>query len=241
MSKSQNGWPVVAKAACDQGPFLGVTFPNGILAGDVAVIARWQMGRYEATVEPLIKGACWGWYVKPIEGTATASNHSSATAWDINATKYPMGDAASEHMSAAKINACKAIVAASGGVLRWGGTYSGRPDPMHWEIVGTPAEAHTFANKIRVGGRTPAMATISGELPVQVQGDEDQPNATQWIKRAQAELNYLVGAGLDLDGDYGPATAAAVKDLMSEDSTRSSTNGSKIGIPEWRRLYGIWS
>jgi len=84
-------------------------------------------------------------------------------------------------------------------------------------------------------------AAIDGDLPELQQGDEDQPGKTAWIRRAQAELNLLTGAELDVDGAYGAASAAAVKELMASDSTRSSTNGSKIGIPEWRRLYGIWA
>lgn len=147
--KSQNGWPVVGSGACDEGPFGGVTFPNGILRGDVATIARWQIARYQATVEPLIKGSCWGWLVKEIKGSDEISNHASATAWDINARKYPLGAEPYDVMSPAKIAACRAIIRAAGGVLRWGGDYTGRKDVMHWEVVGTPAEATAFARKIR--------------------------------------------------------------------------------------------
>ena len=149
--KSQNGWPIVGKSACDQGPFQGVTFPNGILAGDVATIARWQLARYEADVEPLVPGSCWGWLVKEIQGSDVPSNHGSATAWDVNASKYPLGTPASKVMTSAKIEACRGIVADSGRVLRWGGDYVTRPDVMHWEVVGTPAEAAEFANRIRAG------------------------------------------------------------------------------------------
>lgn len=145
---SQNGWPVVGKSSCDQGPFGGVTFPNGILKGDVAVIARWQLARYEDTVEPLIQGECWGWFVKPIEGSNVISNHSSATAWDINATQNPMGVPAARSLSTGQIAACHAIEAASHGTLRWGGDFT-RPDPMHWEIVGSRAQVGAFAAVIR--------------------------------------------------------------------------------------------
>src|SRR5262245_47561449 len=112
MAKSQNGWPVVDKSACDQGPFLGVRFPNGILAGDVATIARWQLARYALTVEPLNPGTCWGWFVKKIIGSDDYSNHSSATAWDINADEHALGSSPSASFSARQIAACRAIVAA---------------------------------------------------------------------------------------------------------------------------------
>lgn len=149
MSNSQNGWPVVTKADCDQGPFAGVAFPNGILAGDVAAIARWQLARYVATVEPLKAGSCWGWFNRAIRGSTTISNHASATAWDINADEHPLGTSPGASFSAHQIAACRAIVAASHGMLRWGGDYSGRKDPMHWEIVGTRAEVAAFARIIK--------------------------------------------------------------------------------------------
>jgi hypothetical protein len=148
MAVSQNGWPIVGKSACDQGPFAGVVFPNGILKGDVATIARWQLAEYERRVEPLVPGTCWGWFVKLIEGSATRSNHGSGTAWDNNATQHPMGVPASHNMSPAQISACHAIEAESQGTLRWGGDFS-RPDPMHWEIIGSRAMAAAFATKIR--------------------------------------------------------------------------------------------
>lgn len=148
MARSQNGWTVVGRDDCDQGPFEGVRFPNGIRAGDVATIARWQLARYRRTVEPIVSGTCWGWYVKDIAGSDTISNHASGTAWDINATQHPMGPPTSSTMSPREIDACHAIERASEGTLRWGGDFS-RPDPMHWEIDCTPAQAAVFARKIR--------------------------------------------------------------------------------------------
>lgn len=148
---SQNQWPVVGKGACDQGPFFGVTFPNGILAGDVATVARWQMMRYRQLVEPLKQGSCWGWFDRAIRGATTKSNHASATAWDINADKYPLGALPASVMSEAKIAACKQIVRESGRVLRWGGTYSGRKDVMHWEIDAGPSAVRAFAIEINRG------------------------------------------------------------------------------------------
>lgn len=221
MSKtSQNGWPIVGKAACDQGPFHGVTFPNGILAGDVAAIARWQLDRYALTVEPLVKGWCWGWFVKVIEGTATASNHGSATAWDINAEAHPMGTAASHTMSAAKIAACRAIVKAAGGVLRWGGDYTGRPDPMHWEIIGTRAEAAAFARKIK-GANAVENLEVTGTWPLIGQGADDAlVGGYDMVHRIQRAV------GVDPDGVWGPKTTAAV-------------GASKMTEDIYRRLFGL--
>lgn len=220
MSTSQNGWPIVGKAACDQGPFHGVTFPNGILAGDVATIARWQLDRYALTVEPLVKGWCWGWFVKTIEGSTTKSNHGSATAWDINAEAHPMGVPTAECMSAKKIAACRAIVRAAGGVLRWGGDYSGRPDAMHWEIIGTKAQAHAFATKIR-GAAEVATVEVEGTWPLIGQGADDAlTDGYDMVARIQRQVQ------VEADGVWGPKTTAAV-------------GASQMTEAIYRRLFGL--
>lgn len=83
--------------------------------------------------------------------------------------------------------------------------------------------------------------TVLGELPVLRVGDSDQPGDTRWILRAQAVLKVLADPSLVPDGAYGPKTAAAIDKLMVSDGARSTSDGSRIGLPEWRRLYGIWS
>lgn len=86
------------------------------------------------------------------------------------------------------------------------------------------------------------MVDIEGEIPELNQGFSDPlPGLkTNYIKRAQAVLTWLGGYTGKIDGDYGPKMAAAVKEMMKDDKTRTTNNGSKIHEPEWRRLYGIW-
>ena len=150
MAQSQNGWPVVSRSECDEGPFEGVKFPNGILAGDVAYVMRWHLRRYRETVEPIVSGTCWGWNAKRISGSDDWSNHASGTAWDINATQHPMGPPVRTNMSQREIDACHALEAESAHVIRWGGDFS-RPDPMHWEIRGSRAQVAALARTIREG------------------------------------------------------------------------------------------
>lgn len=200
MSTSQNGWSVVDKAACDQGPFLGVKFPNGIRKGPVASIAVWQMRRYEATVEPIRTSGCWGWDVKKIEGSATYSNHASGTAWDINAPEHPMGSAVSHSFSTAEIAACRAIERASGGVLRWGGSYTGRPDGMHWEINRSQSAVNAFADKIAGPHADLALGDVGTN-----------------VKNLQAACNNVpnTGPAIDTDRVFGPHTEAKVMHVQS--------------------------
>lgn len=226
---SQNGWPVVTKGRCDQGPFEGVKFPNGILGGDVATIARWQLDRYVRTVEPLIAGTCWGWFDRTIAGTDFISNHASATAWDINASRHALGAPAEDSLTPAQIDACDAIVAAAGGVLRWGGRYRGRKDVMHWEIIGTQSEAARFAAAIRLGGRKITIMELTVKVPQIRQGDRDDLlPGYNLISRMQA----IVGA--DRDGVWGPATTAAIARWCKLDSAECRTLTEVV----YRRVFG---
>lgn len=84
--------------------------------------------------------------------------------------------------------------------------------------------------------RKVTMVDISGKLPALQHGDNDPvtANGTYWIKRAQRQLQVAD------DGEYGDATAAAIKKMMADDDARTSTDGRKIGLAEWKRLFGIW-
>jgi hypothetical protein len=208
MAKSQNGWTIdVDGDRQDRGPIEGVEFPNGVLAGDVAVIFRHLVGRLSREVERIIPGTCWGWFVKTIEGSTTPSNHGSGTAIDYNATRHPMG--ARNTYSTGQQAKIRAILADLDGVVRWGGDYSGRPDDMHFEIVKGAAAVRALASKIRgelpmdqqafnklMDGwaKTPAGAAALAGLAVKI-GDQANPDRTIGdVHRDFAKLRgFLVG------------------------------------------------
>jgi hypothetical protein len=210
VANSQNGWPVASAGQQDRGPLIrDITVPNGVLAGDVAVIFRWLAERYDLRVERLRKGWCWGWYVKPIEGSKTVSNHASGTAVDLNAPDNPMGTPTKKVMTKAQIDECHAIERESDDVLRWGGDYVTRPDAMHWEIVGSRAAVRQLAAKIR-GGKMPTPREVTWykmnvSMPLLKQGDDDAKlDGYNRITRIQR----IIGA--DDDGIWGPATTKAI-------------------------------
>jgi hypothetical protein len=122
--------------------------PVRVLDGDVATIARWHVREYHRRVEPIEPAGCWGWNVRKIGDGPDWSNHAAACAWDLNAPDNPDGVPTSKVMTTRQIAECHALERESGGVLRWGGDWSD-PDAMHWEIVGTRAQAAAFAKKIR--------------------------------------------------------------------------------------------
>lgn len=235
MAVSQNGWAVDSLGDNqDRGSIIpGVLVPNGIRKGDVATVLRYVAHRFHTEVEPLKAGACWGWYVKRIEGTLSTSNHASGTAIDLNASDHPMGSIGT--FSAGKVAAIRRILHDCDGVVRWGGDYHSRKDEMHWEIVGTPAEVHALAAKITTPtGRKLVMESLAGySLPVLVQGDDDaELGGYDRISRAQAVLAWLGHYTGKIDGSYGPMTVAAVKSLNVND-------GKSITAQVWAKILGL--
>lgn len=209
MANSQNGWPVATAAQQDRAALLrDVKVPNGVLAGDVAVIFRWLADQYDRRVERLIPGWCWGWHVKTIEGSRVVSNHASGTAVDFNAPDNPMGVPTRTVLTPTQIAACHRIEEESDDVLRWGGDYVTRPDAMHWEIVGSRAAARALATRIRGGtmpGRQVDTMRFSVALPVLRQGDDDaKMPGYNLITRMQR----IVGA--DDDGRWGDETTVKI-------------------------------
>lgn len=61
--------------------------------------------------------------------------------------------------TAADVRAIRSILAELGGVVRWGGDYSGRADEMHFEIVDNAAQVTAVAARLRGGGASAARPT----------------------------------------------------------------------------------
>jgi hypothetical protein len=138
MPTSQNGWAASAsKRDIGVQPFsvIGVEFPGGVRAGDVATLFSYLVRRFHYEVEPLHPGWCWGWAYRDVRGGTNLSNHASGTAVDINAPAHPLGTKTFSQSQRATI---REIVSTCMGAVRWGGEYSGRVDEMHFEIVVSP-------------------------------------------------------------------------------------------------------
>lgn len=155
MPNAQNGWPVIPDTAAGRSKLTNLVLPGGpmdhpvlVLDGDVATIAEWHVREYHRRVERIESAGCWGWNVRKIGKTNVWSCHAAACAWDLNAPDNPDGVPTKKVMTGRQIDECHELENESDGVLRWGGDWSD-PDAMHWEIVGTPAEAAALARKIR--------------------------------------------------------------------------------------------
>ena len=72
------------------------------------------------------------------------SNHSSATAIDLNATKHPLGSAGT--FTTVQVALIQALCKKYG--IRWGGDYKGRKDEMHFEISLDEAKTAALIEKL---------------------------------------------------------------------------------------------
>ena len=150
MVNSQNGWPALTSA-----PAYKLQWIIGrVLPGDVATIFEYLGKRFDGEVERISRDPktglptdSWGWAYRDIRGATTLSNHASGTAVDFNATKHPLGKTGT--FTAAQVKTIRAILADLGGVVRWGGDYTGRKDEMHFEINANAAKVALVAAKIR--------------------------------------------------------------------------------------------
>lgn len=66
-------------------------------------------------------------------------------------------------------------------------------------------------------------------------GEDGKPDDTAYVKRIQTMLNLVKGAGLDVDGNYGGKTKAAVASLSVD-----GRDGSYVDLQVWKRLYALW-
>lgn len=83
----------------------------------------------------------WGYANRDVRGApGVKSNHAWGLAVDLNATTNPMTDDGRTHTD---LPPGISKLAAKYG-LRWGGDYSRRKDPMHFEFTGTPADAQEY-------------------------------------------------------------------------------------------------
>ena len=217
---SYNGW-TASKTPADFGgltPLVvaGEPFSPGVRAGDVHTVFNHLVHQLHARVEPVVRpdwhqADDWGFaYRANVNKPSQLSCHASATAIDWNATRHPNGKA--NTFTAAQVAEIRRILAELGGVIRWGGDFSGTKDDMHFEIRGTAAEVADVAARLR-GAPSPGTAA-----PVLRPEDGDEvyePGETGDVIRAwQGEL-WRIGIGVGVhDGIYGPATEGGTNRLQ---------------------------
>lgn len=116
----------------------------------------------------------WGYNLRPIRGYEQKwakthdfhwlSNHSWGLAVDLDSTTHPLGN---RHTGIPMW----VVEAAHKWGLSWGGDYVNRPDEMHWEFLGTPADVSKYPLRDDPlpsptdGDDVPAPSDVTGSLP----------------------------------------------------------------------------
>lgn len=221
MPYSANGWSI-RPDLISRYTVPGSDIKVALRRGDVSVILLEVLRRYHKEVEPLKQKDTGGYAYRRIRGATRFSNHASGTAIDTRWQDHPLG--ARGTFSTKERAAIRKILKDMGGVVRWGGDYSGRPDEMHFEINKGPAAVKALANRIRArrAAKPPAPKRPAYSLPAWKYGDDGTrfgpydtgvPPFYQTVQDVQRKL-YSLGYDLDANGRYGPATKRAVLDFQ---------------------------
>lgn len=147
--KSQNGRTVITTSTSAKLATYRVSgTKSGLLLrkADAGVLLVDFANWYNSHVEKLSlykAGDDYGWSYRKIRGSSTTySNHASGTAIDLNATRHPLNTTAAHSFTTKQITAIHTRLKRYSGVIRWGGDYTGRKDPMHFEINKSVAATH---------------------------------------------------------------------------------------------------
>ncbi|MFJ1764053.1 M15 family metallopeptidase [Amycolatopsis sp. NPDC088138] len=236
MPTSQNGFSAPITPVSRDLPGGRVPLRAGV-TGD---LLAWVGRQFHARVEPLVWPGCWGYAYRDIRGSTGLSNHASGTALDLNAPKHPLGTNPSSNFTTGQISTIHTIVAQTEGCIRWGGDYTGRKDPMHFEI--NASEARCAAVLAKLTQITPAPTPSEEEdMSVNLKASFDsngKPMKTYEVVPVNGKR------GLFLASAYGHAVAingiTAVHDTNVKPQTTSVTGPMKldpdrpgpIGLPE---------
>lgn len=152
MSTSQNGWPVLASGSSLLHRWTvpdtdrAFTLRNGSAGFLLVHLALFL----DEKVEPIDREGTWddwGYAYRPVRGqTSGFSNHASGTAIDYNATQHPLGTTG--NWTPEQVAAIHARLRRYDGCIRWGGDYSGRKDPMHFEINASLSACERVARQL---------------------------------------------------------------------------------------------
>lgn len=172
-----------------------------------------------------------GYCCRPITGGKGLSLHAFAIAVDFNPEQNPYGRVLITDMPAAMVDDIRAICTPQGvQAFRWGGDWDGDNehderiyDGMHLEFVLSRAEAKETPT---VNGK-PAPVAVP-VLAIGAKGD--------LVRTLQKALNKS-GAGLKVDGGFGPLTQRAVKHFQE---SRGLLPDGIVGKLTWSALGVKW-
>jgi hypothetical protein len=176
----------------------------------------------------------WGYANRAIAGTSTPSNHSWGLALDLDAPENPY---LSREMHRAAHPLRKTFP--GGVVLRstmpdqvmalaqrwgfgWGGRYPTKPDPMHFEFMGSREDANRLADGSGIPKPPPP-----GKIPPSARPTIKRGSTGPFVRYLQRKLRITA------DGIFGPATDQAVRTFQSE---KGLTVDGVVGKRTWGAL-----
>jgi D-alanyl-D-alanine carboxypeptidase/Putative peptidoglycan binding domain len=122
---------------------------------EIAPLGAWLCRETIGRGYQLRSGQCWGFACRSIRGSSSPSNHSWGLAVDLNSLTNPMGSRLVTDMP----RWLPELWTEHG--YRWGGTYSGRKDAMHFEYLGTPDSAAATISRLGAHPAAHAAATLT--------------------------------------------------------------------------------
>jgi len=180
---------------------------------DIASLVAWLCDETERRGYDLNPAWCWGYAPRKVRGSKTVwSNHAWGLAIDLNAPANPLTE---NGKVVSDMPAWVPQLWKSYG-FGWGGDYPGaRKDPMHFEFLGTKADAARFTLQTKTARPALKLGSI-GEA----------------VKLLQARLNAH-GAKLKVDGLFGPKTHDVVRWFQG---TKGLVIDGIVGPRTWKAL-----
>lgn len=215
MELSYNGWTASPKfsdfGGLDNRAIAGVTMAPGVRRGDVATVLFYIAEQFHHRVEKLVSPGCWGYAYRKNRNANNLSCHASATAIDLNAPRHPNGKRGT--FSKAQVAEIRRILAEVGGIVRWGGDFTGTPDEMHFEIVASPATVAMVAGRLTGRGMTASPVTILPVNPPVPEDDMFDASDREALSEVRRLCAVLLGAQQPANGGEA-ITVGRIKDTV---------------------------
>lgn len=240
---TENGWPQIPADELDKGliPGTGKVYLE-LRSGDVSTIlkgfAAW-LHRNVADMENNYNNGerdDWGW---SRTNSVWDSNHLSGTAFDYNATQWPMGY---YNMPRWMVDKIREGLRLFEGTVFWGRDWD-TPDEMHFQIQGNAQQIAPFAQKLRDGylGIWQPADPLAYRLPLgYYYGPLDGPNESVsglWKTDSDYAKDGLgmwqEAVGIPVSKHWDDATFNAVTQMQNEFGWQDSPFYGRIYVGEW--------
>jgi hypothetical protein len=206
---SANDRSVIVKYAIGQTK--SVNLRKGSTGALLAHMANW----FDANIRDIDPGQLdeWGYAERLIRGGVETSNHASGTAVDVDATKWPLGSEPSKYLTAAEIARIREHLKVYEGCIRWGGDYTGRKDPMHFEINRDQATCDRVWAKLQSQGDDMPISNEDADLLWRKPALEYGVPPIIWLKDARNDTAVIRSTLVALDKDLRLDLAKKQKQL----------------------------